>query len=127
MNEYFCNYSQSLALKKLGFKEDCLATINEQEALHIKGTKNYPSGAVVTNIINCPLKSQVFEFFRDKKYFIISYIQPCPKNPNGEYGFVISQPFNDKVVYLEKGFRFNSFKEAENKCLNKLIELCKNC
>ena len=104
MNKEFVNYEIALALKELGFDEPCLMYYD------------YSWTLVESGVYECkaPLYQQAFRFFREK------------------YGLdVISRPHieeSKKYVCDPVNFKLeakNTLEEAEDACLNKLIELAK--
>ena len=112
MKKYFANYNQSLALKELGFKESCLMYIDDEEDLIDDDTAEW-LGAV-----KCPLKSQVFEFFRVKSEMhgtVLYY----GKN---QWSIELLDYKGNQLVQIEDN-TFWSREEAESACIDKLIEI----
>jgi len=127
MKEHFVTYEQALALNDLGFKEPCIATIDQTEYFHIKGTKQFPRGAMMYYTIDLPLKSQVFEWGR-KEYDLYHMVhqfehhKDTPRNSLGEVSGKLVM-LNDDISY----FSYHStYEEAESACIDKLIEIIKN-
>lgn len=112
MEKEFIPYEQALALKELGFDEPCIATIDQTEYLHIKGTKKQPRGSMMYDTIDAPLYQQAFRWFREE-YGIFGYCY-IP-NETGYWG----HSFENKAKY-------DTYEEAELECLKKLIEIAKN-
>jgi len=125
MEKEFCNYNQSLQLKLIGFDEPCLARhaiITEWEN---------PTGEVKFQMIDClksdknlikaPLYQQAFRWFREKYKYDHSIVMM--KHPFGtdEYQYLI---LLNEDEYVKTGF--NTYEEAEDACLDKLIEIVKN-
>jgi len=150
MNKEFIPYEEALALKELGFNEECFGMYQKNKKiwycdknnwitnfevdpdvetlnLHIK---KYPKNVSLINGIHflhscanftAPTYQQAFRWLRDKGFAIID------------------RPFYDsraihKITYAKdiirwsdgkvwKGFRKNSYGEAELACLRKLIEI----
>jgi len=105
MNKEFITYEQALALKELGFDESCMAS---RDMNNNKG------------LIQIPLYQQAFRWFREK-YQLDSSIALVA---NG-YGFYIHKNRN----YTNKGESYGmyiTYEEAEQACLDKLIEICKS-
>ncbi len=130
MEKEFVTYEQALALKELGFDERCLI-----KSEHTKKCieKEKPGGCQLHNLhcgypdctidktitpIPLPLKQQVFRWF-DKKYNLFGYIE---KFQCGRYEDVISANFMEEY---EDEILFDTIEEAENNCINRLIELAK--
>lgn len=116
MEKEFVSYEKAVALKELGFDEPCLGSyetafsrgVDFQLGYIISGPKNY----VLT-----PLKQQVFRWFREKYNFDIPYIQKLRK-----LGVVF---YYCQVPNTDISFRATSYEEAENACIDKLIEIAK--
>ena len=103
----------------LGFKEKCLATIDQINYLHIKGTKSSPRGAMLYDIVDCPTFQQAFRWFREK-YRLSVLIHDCLDDYIGEIvEWTIAE---DKVIH-EVSNRIDTYEEAELACLEKLIEI----
>ena len=126
MEKYFVNYNQSLALKELGFDMPCLASWNFYT--NEFNYNSYPSTFSSDDVIQLPLKSQVFEWAR-KEYRIISVIDFYCDNDEWEdtmYEVRISEfkhfKTHDSFVQSE----YKSYEEAESKAIDKLIEIVKN-
>jgi hypothetical protein len=103
MKNEFVTYEQALALKELGFKEDCLASYyHAGKRLGIGEYNNHGNYTILA-----PLKQQVFRWFREKYDLFIS------------------------IMHYENGYsindlrRFDTYEEAENACIDKLIEMAK--
>jgi len=116
MEKEFATRKQALALKELGCDEPCyrfyygdklgLALNLEQGDTNTKLQKLHP------NYVAVPLKQQVFRWFREK---YDAHIHPRRIMPNvyiAEYGLWASKSFD-------------TYEEAENACIDKLIELAK--
>ena len=121
MEKEFVPYEEALALKELGFDESCLATIDQIDFIHIKGTKSSPRGSMMYDTINCPTFSQAFAFFREKYGYDVT-IKKCTPS---EFKFEIEQLFAKGNNHYFIDFPFKSHKEAELKCIDKLIETVK--
>jgi len=112
-------FEQALALKELGFDEECCGYYDDN-ILYIYEieNKNLCNGAIV-----CPLKQQVFRWFREK-YKLVHEIQ------FGDGKIWIRYGYNSYVRALELDNNnnefFHTYEEAENACIDKLIELAKN-
>jgi hypothetical protein len=117
MKKEFVTYEQALALKELGFDDiswfDNQASLYDVNGEHTMYT-NY--GVMYSGLsdgyIPAPLKQQVFRWFRDK---YDAHIHPRRIMPNvyiAEYGLWASKSFD-------------TYEEAENACIDKLIEIAK--
>ena len=127
MEKEFVNYEIALELKNLGFNEACFVYIytgdTGNNVDHIIETK--PSLAKNHNVdslcISKPTFSQAFAFFREKYGYDVT-IKKCTPS---EYKFEIEQLFAEGNNHYFIDFVFKSYKEAELKCLDKLIETVK--
>ena len=118
LEKEFVNYQQALALKELGFNEFCFATWNGDT---LDMSLQIPSDDYFTQ---APLKQQVFRWFREKHdFFACIDLHMC-----GNWCIridVISE--NDYIYYSEEEefIKYNTYEEAENAAIDKLIELVK--
>ncbi len=121
MEREFCSYEQSLALKELGFDEKCLSrycAVTEWEEL---------TGEILLQDIDCnvserflvkaPLKQQVFRWFRENYSFYVE----LGHGPRIDFYFTI---YKDSISISEKN-DYSTYEEAENACIDKLIEIAK--
>ena len=140
MNKYFANYEQSLALKELGFDEPCFGFYNYKGELkrYMNPDKNWNtlesqllknSKITIPDTYTAPLKSQVFEWFRDNRDLEYQII----KSANGNYSAVIhlnTQEYLDKISTLhhacvDEVVDCYSYEEAEDALIDKLIQIVK--
>jgi hypothetical protein len=114
MEKQFATYEQSLALRELGFGELCFGSYYNNgdftNYLDIDGKRQ------MNHVLLAPLKSQVFEWFREK-YSIVGYVVPH----NGKWTYKI---ISNKINIELNGFK--TYVDAELSCIDKLIELVKN-
>jgi len=117
MDKEFVSYERSLALKQLGFDGMCFGYYVITTLLittdNVYNSKEIP-------VIKAPLKQQVFFFFREKYNYNHSII--FHKHPFGtnDYQYMILLE-DDEYVEVN----FNTYEEAENAGIDKLIEICK--
>jgi len=111
MNKEFIPYAEALALKELGFDEDCFVIYpNSTSQLRARPRFLYETD------VKAPLYQQAFRWFREKygfypqieinAYYQIWLVKLC--NVDGTWSAVASK---------------KSYEEAELACLRKLIEL----
>lgn len=121
MEKEFVTYTQALALKELGFDEPCFGCYDEKGVfgLTVMSIKDYYTNTK-EDTWNCsaPLKQQVFRWFREKGYTTNIYSN-C--NDGSEWYFLIK-----KGTITTNDNTFDSYEEAENACIDKLIEIVKN-
>ena len=124
MEKYFATYNQSLALKELGYDEPCIMYIDDEGDLINDDTAEW------IRAVKCPLKSQVFEWFRKNHLLgheincpFISYSGKlsCIKN-EGRYELYITD--EEQLSLPEDIFYSTDYFEAESKAIDKLIEIC---
>ena len=123
----FIPYEEALALKELGFDEECLDKYDPRfeklsSDMQTWTTEHYPE----TLMIPAPLYQQAFRWFREK----YKYSQMISKTYGGEYipyvnGMELNLDENSEEV---EGFKwiYKTYEEAELACLKKLIEIVKN-
>ena len=131
MEKEFITYNQALALKELGFDEPCFgyyqksAVIGDATILPIQ-IRNKASNfndneysKMGVPFCSAPTYSQAFRWFREKNnlYGLIDYML----TPNMAKYKILKE--NDLVI--EVIMAFGEYEEAESKCLDKLIEICK--
>jgi hypothetical protein len=133
MKNEFVSYEIALALKKLGFNEDCLygyfafndlnQTLEDdikpmltQEDVdnYCRENKLYPFWAC-----SAPLYQQAFAWFSEKYGYDVSIKRCSPK----EYQFIIELNFQEDNDYHFIDFPFSSYKEAELECIRKIIKI----
>ena len=134
MKNEFANYEQSLALKELGFDEPCFGyyyTINGRDwkfAEKIEYLRLDDEINIGPNFnILAPLKQQVFRWFR-KKYNLIAVISTTPI-----FDKMYGSKYKSDIFYQFQPFKWvdgkyqinNTYEEAENACIDKLIEIVK--
>ena len=129
MEKEFIPYSEALALKELGFDEQCLALYDLDgkitiEFVNWKNAKNRKSNYLIAT----PLYQQAFRWFKEK-YKLMSCITPCS---DGEYIFTLYdlnkcdlEVFVEDIEIMESEDSYEFFEEAELECLKKLIEIVK--
>ena len=113
MEKEFVTYEQALALMELGFDEECLKYYTEEYGTFVV-SDDYDGG----HFVLAPLKQQVFRWFREKHgidYYITSRL---PHVTGGGYNTVIDDIWWPHLVR-------DTYEEAENALIDKLIELAK--
>ena len=127
MERYFVNYNQALSLKELGFDKPCLAFYWNTGKFYtcaeyshrIESHKQNQLGDYNYDSTSAPLKSQVFEWFREE-HNIKGFVEPVEYldgTPDTYVWFV----YND----CHSGTDQLTFDEAESACIDKLIEYVK--
>jgi hypothetical protein len=109
MEEEFVTYEQALALKELGFD---WGTYEHYDS-HTKEICD------IMKHVRAPLKQQVFRWFREKYDLHHIVIWDSDTN-NFDAGL-----FGELVVPFLKDTIFPTYEEAENACIDKLIEIAK--
>jgi hypothetical protein len=125
MKNEFVTYNQALALKELGFDEPCLGHYDNPEN-PVWITDSPPYYANKENVCLAPLKQQAFRFLREKHGLYTEIFV----DDNKTFGFMISyfigKDYFDERVDKPIHRGFSTYEEAEQACLDKLIEICKN-
>ena len=112
MNKEFVPYEQALALKELGFDEPCFGYYDGGGNLYTE----------MVEVLKAPLYQQAFRWFREK-YQLHSFIYE-------DNSWNISGGIWDLNGYIGSRYdwdsdAFNTYEEAEQACLDKLIEIVK--
>lgn len=143
MNKEFIPYEQALALKELGFDEPCFGNFYTKPNCKMFGVdekgrhytiKNTPKKLYTlgehfvlndSNVINAPLYQQAFRWFRDK-FNLHGCVDLHVSNPTHWYIRIDNIVENDYLYHSEdENLKFNTYEEAEQECLDKLIEIIK--
>ena len=122
MKQEFVPYELAFKLiYELGFKEKCLATIDQSGYLHIKGTKSSPRGSMLYDIVDCPTFSQAFRWFREE-YNQHSFIELVFEDEiRFDYVLYVNEDEDDCIDYGDGPFE--TYEDAELALLDKLIEV----
>jgi hypothetical protein len=123
MENEFTTYEQSLALKELGFNEPCFSIYYSKDKSfswhhHKDHTNDEPMLDNGEFNISAPLYQQAFRWFREK-YKLVAAITV----ENDDFDYTIYIPWEIKEEH--DSTRFTSYEEAEQACLDKLIEICR--
>ena len=129
MEKEFIPYEQALALKELGFDDECFGfySINNQHydngTLHVS-TENMFSYNIQTQkqlefCVSAPLYQQAFRWFREKHNLNSFVVDSKSYNWYFDINDMIKDDVISEILY------FNSYEEAELECLKKLIEIVK--
>lgn len=110
-NKEFVSYEIAVALKKLGFDEICLVTYHKELHTIIPIYTEYSN----QDVIKAPLKQQAFRWFREK-YELFSFVFIFDEG----FGY---ETFKEGISQINDSF--DTYEEAENACIDKLLELCK--
>jgi hypothetical protein len=144
MNNEFIPYEQALALKELGFNEECLAGYirfrgSETFELAFYKYRNVDFNTTSNIYVSAPLCQQVFRWFREK-YNLNSYISfetiddsetayvwnIIKYLPEGKGRKKDTWDFYERIDSFSKMLWYNTYEEAELECIKKLIERVKN-
>jgi hypothetical protein len=120
MDKEFVSYKQALALKELGFDEMCFGFYSNPkvELMHCKNSEPWMGNAVVA----APLKQQLFRWFRDKHEWYANLSSWLHEEEIGTYHEFEIYGANQ---YAHGSVPFKTYEEAENACIDKLIEISK--
>jgi hypothetical protein len=143
MEKEFIPYQQALALKELGFDEDCFSdyfsfnNVNQtleddiQLILNEESIDDYceENNLYPFYICSAPLYQQAFRWFREK-YGLEGYVN-LSDSKEGDYFYYFNYISTNNIPNRREhcGFfigNFKSYEEAELECLKKLIEIVKN-
>jgi hypothetical protein len=114
MENEFVSYEQAVALKELGFDERCLGWYSSFDKLLEIGNVRHSFYTLA------PIKQQAFRWFREKGYSFNIMADNAILNSNYFYDIW----YNTKFM-IETDYDYSTYEEAENACIDKLIELSK--
>jgi hypothetical protein len=121
MEKEFIPYEQALALKELGFDEECFWWYDFQKQLRkdIRGFNTNSKYFIGGSGCSAPLYQQCFRWFREKYNLkghveAVEYLDGTPNT----YHWCIFDKCNS-------GYDQLTYEEAELECLKKLIEIVK--
>jgi hypothetical protein len=118
MENEFVTYEQAIILNKLGYDGDYNYTYDIKKELWYGDIK-----ADGVKYIAAPLKQQVLRWFREKYKKYANLFSWLHEEEIGKYHeFEIYE--QDEYAYGSD--KFKTYEEAENACIDKLIELVKN-
>jgi hypothetical protein len=123
MKNEFVTYEQAVELKKLLYGEhygdDYLAWYSSNKDFHYRNINSpvYPNNQSFI----APLKQQVFRWFREK-HNLIGIIECGYTEGKNVFSYVIWREYDDDW----NDFIWNFYEEAENACIDKLIDLVKH-
>ena len=128
MEKYFVTYNQALALKEIGYVD--YSWFGSECSLYKHNGKHtfYMNGIGDNTYISAPLKSQVFEWFRDKHNLYHEIRTFAWDYDKKELGFSIRTYLNPIDIETERLIHsevYETYKEAESACIDKLIEIVK--
>jgi hypothetical protein len=124
MEKEFIPYEQSLALKELGFDEQCFSfydsdgELYESEGYYKKGYNVFDEEVIA------PLYQQAFRWFREKYELFHSTNYQDDNSGPGCFDYEICDK-RGKSQCGDDDSEFSTYEEAELACLQKLIEIVK--
>jgi hypothetical protein len=122
MTKEFVPFDRSLKLKELGFNESCFGYYLAGNLLITNGDV-YNSTAI--SVIKAPTFSQCFRWFREK-YDLFGCIDLHVSNPIHWFIRIDKIEINDYLFHSEdEHIYFTTYEEAEQACLDKLIDIVK--
>ena len=130
MENEFIPYEQALALKELGFDEECFAYYNLKEEITFKSCHNRVPIIMSGKKCGMPLYQQAFSFFREKYNLDGSMSVDVWNKKTTSYritggikGIVEANSYG--ALYDIDSKDYDTYEEAELECLKKLIEIVK--
>ena len=132
MKNYFVNYRQALALNEIGFDEKCFGYYNSDKELRPVDTDFINFREVSEPSLKAPLKSQVFEWFRNVHQLFGEIHTDCTTEPKFCYAVnrFIGNPENlsEREWKWEDGLYsvlYRSRGRAESELIDYLIDIVK--
>ena len=130
MENEFIPYKQALALKELGFNEECFKIFidDKLENFSNESQEYIKNSDFKNNYVTAPLYQQSFRWFREKCN--LNYFIDNTRN-EGNYKYSIYKREKSESVFPYKWnvecysrIDYKTYEEAELECLKKLIEIC---
>ena len=121
MSREFVPYEEALALKELGFDEECFKWVIEKDKGDCIYYPLYDFPIDEKGGVPCPLYQQAFRWFRDEHDLFGEINLTTKQEDVKEFEFCvlnINEPLFESDDYKE-------YEEAELECLRKLIEIVK--
>jgi hypothetical protein len=128
MEKEFLTYERALALKELGFDDECMGYFKDREFKYcledelVKNSLMSNSNSPIFYTTR-PLKSQVFRWFREK-YNQNSFIELVYQD-GIKYDYVLYVDKDEEECENFGDGPFKTYEEAENACIDELIEIAK--
>jgi hypothetical protein len=130
MEKEFVPYDIALAMKELGFNEECFAFWNSQKQFAMGVPQHtYRNSEIDTRSgtyigdkgAYTPLYQQAFRWFREEhnQHCLIKY------HSKPEYSIVVYNDLRVEYKSIDELNMYNSYEEAQDACLRKLIEIVK--
>jgi hypothetical protein len=121
-NKEFISYEQSQALSEINYDGDYDYTYHATGEIWERSKKDKKE-----RFLPAPLKQQVFRWFREK-YGLYQQIEVCRlsefKDDELFFDFKIIDNLDDTDFYYDNDL-YSTYEEAENACIDKLIEILK--
>lgn len=129
MEKELVSYEIALALKEFGFNEPCFTyyydisgELRKNISIDIhNGWTYFPNLKLITL---APTFSQAFRFFRERHGLYGLYTMGDYEN--NFYWQIWRNDYNTKTYITASNYVFETYEEAEQACLLKLIEIVKN-
>ena len=121
MKKYFVSYEQSLDLKEIGYVD--YSWFGSECSLYKPNGKHtfYMNGIGDETYISAPLKSQVFDWFREKHKLC-----GVPQYFTGGFYCYSINDMKDQKESNRLFTEFETYEEAESACIDTIIEIIKN-
>jgi hypothetical protein len=121
MKNEFVSPEQALALQEIDFDEPCLAYWNfYTNALNYN---SYPRTFSSEDVIQLPLKQQVFRWFRKRK--MLGEITTIDDWNFWSFQIILEDTMSAFFIAHVDSHEYSAYEEAEIACINKLIEIAK--
>ena len=132
MEKEFDSYEHAIALRELGFDEPCLGYYTHNTGIEMNklALTRHPKRNINSDIswgnklyegdVTAPLKQQVFRWFREK-YEVYPTLMTETADDSLYFRFIVE----GGPEWLSFSKIYYTYEEAENACIDKLIELAK--
>jgi hypothetical protein len=124
MDKEFVTHEQALALKDLGFDEECFAIYDEYKELvwNTKHSSLCYNSQGYADMCTAPTYSEAFRWFRKNNWLYVDIFV----DDNKTFGFMITHFTSEGRIDSPVKYNYITYEEAEQACLDRLIEIVKN-
>lgn len=125
MEQNFIPWEQAQEMRDLGFKEPCMATIDQTQYVHLKGTRQPPRGSMVYDPVDCPTWIEAFEWFEKTYGMYLSKHITCTTNEVLDIRYFVQSINGTREVKFHRLYEEFDSHKSKVICLQKLITIVK--
>jgi hypothetical protein len=123
MKDQFVPYELAVALKKLGFDEQCLAKYWNDKNLEYNIGSEYKNSEIEEYCVTSPLWQQAFDWFLEKYNLYVHY---CYFSERNTWNADIYEITKDRLMNIPMEMQSETYQGIKLIALQKLIEIVKS-